>query len=59
MEKLEVRSRKSEIRNQKWRNIITPVLPGGTLAAQIGCPDEEMRSGKLMEKLIKCIMEKG
>jgi len=27
-------------------NIITPVLPDGTLSAQIGCPDEEMRSGK-------------
>jgi hypothetical protein len=36
-----------------WRNIITPALPGGsTLSAQIGCPDEEMWSGKLMEKLI-------
>jgi putative aminopeptidase FrvX len=27
-------------------NIITPVLPDGTLSAQIGGPDEEMRSGK-------------
>jgi len=30
-------------------NIITLVLPDGTLSAQIGCPDEEMRSGKLIE----------
>jgi hypothetical protein len=31
--------------------------PGGTLFAQIGCPDDEMRSGKLMEKF-RCIGQK-
>jgi len=47
------------VEKSEVRKIITPVLPGSTLSAQIGCPDDEMRSGKLMEKLIKCIMGKG
>ncbi len=37
--------KKFELKKSEVRKIITPVLPDGTLSAQIGCPDEEMRSG--------------
>ena len=38
--------KKFELKKSEVRKIITPVLLDGTLSAQIGCPDEEMRSGK-------------
>ena len=38
--------KKFELKKSEVRKIITPVLLDGTLSAQIGCPDDEMRSRK-------------